>query len=894
MPPKQLDRSDVGPGNIIQSTRRPSARPNTLAPAKSPTKSRKKKQPSTELTTEDSVTGDSDYKGDPFKGHRDLTRDSTVDDNEPKNTDTYRLFSTAEDDEHELKPFAPAFELSPTPPRHTETPSDIHRTPEAVPQAPPEAVPQAPPEAVPQAPIFPQIQTSTEPQVLKLAPAQKLNSSSGLQFGVSGFETATTKRKPFSSVQSFNNVSLPFTNKPIPTMTTNGSTEAGPSTRSVRTSQSNANRDVRYTQANFQRDALCLNFIFDRCQQGNYPHVKELFDKDDERTVRAIIKAMTADTKRKVDPEVRSSINAPTSFVNTIDGFIRFLERFRNGPTEEEESIHDSIETDQERLARMGKGKQPVRPQEDQHETRREQQNTEHTEGQPDLPPLNQDERPRRRSHQHREKRHSGARTENERDKRHHEFQLPARDIYSSLPPSRRSHHRSRSRDRYRDRSQDRHRSRSQDRYRDRSQDHHRSRSRNLRRRRRGDSPSSPSDSSSEDENRRRSNRRSRRPARKRRSSSYSRSETDEYTRPVKSRHDRKLRPQDIGEYDGTTSVNIFLQRIATMINGYGKKEVLSALPLCLKLKARDWYDMLPGNTLRRMDVDPHEWVYELRLRFQKDQAQAEEEAKDCVFRFAKEHELSLREYVTKKQGLLREAGYEEEARIIHQIWRGLDPSLMNAINMIPRETLNEFIHRIYLQEYAAKSQWKQYLVQAQAQHPYRTPFTQRNVNEGVTSYPYRTPLAQRNVNEGVTSYPYRAPLAQRNVNEDVTIQRAQYRPLVARNAIENTPFPRTEYRQTVTQTKPETAVEASKTVTTDKAKVTEAGPPGRIGPRYPCRICGGDHYDSYHRNEQKFQRAQNQRVYWNETEEMPEGEHEEDGFIEDYGQNESENFTQN
>ena len=52
------------------------------------------------------------------------------------------------------------------------------------------------------------------------------------------------------------------------------------------------------------------------------------------------------------------------------------------------------------------------------------------------------------------------------------------------------------------------------------------------------------------------------------------------------------------------------------MINRYGKKKVFLALPLCFKLKTKNQYNMLLGNTLQKINIDFYKWVYKLRLCF--------------------------------------------------------------------------------------------------------------------------------------------------------------------------------------------------------------------------------------------------------------------------------------
>ena len=75
--------------------------------------------------------------------------------------------------------------------------------------------------------------------------------------------------------------------------------------------------------------------------------------------------------------------------------------------------------------------------------------------------------------------------------------------------------------------------------------------------------------------------------------------------RKHKNQHYHQLKSVDIGDYDGTISVNVYLQRIAVMINGYGQESVLSVLPLYIKRAAFDWYNWLGDSTHAKMAVDP-------------------------------------------------------------------------------------------------------------------------------------------------------------------------------------------------------------------------------------------------------------------------------------------------
>src|SRR5947199_5909724 len=98
-----------------------------------------------------------------------------------------------------------------------------------------------------------------------------------------------------------------------------------------------------------------------------------------------------------------------------------------------------------------------------------------------------------------------------------------------------------------------------------------------------------------------------------------------------------------------------------------------------------------------------HLWVNELCLRFQKDRLQCREEADRLQFSFAREDTLSLRQYITRKRNLYDESGLKDTDEIVHRLWRGIDPILMNSIR--PYDTgknMADFCTALYKQEYSA------------------------------------------------------------------------------------------------------------------------------------------------------------------------------------------------
>ena len=101
---------------------------------------------------------------------------------------------------------------------------------------------------------------------------------------------------------------------------------------------------------------------------------------------------------------------------------------------------------------------------------------------------------------------------------------------------------------------------------------------------------------------------------------------------------------------------------------------------------AVEWYLSLSDKKTDKMAQSLDEWERQLRARFQKDQLDARDEVDKLKFSFDREDQLSLREYVTKKAHLLEDAGFQDEDEVVYRIWTGLDPILMNAIQLSHRD----------------------------------------------------------------------------------------------------------------------------------------------------------------------------------------------------------------
>lgn len=133
-----------------------------------------------------------------------------------------------------------------------------------------------------------------------------------------------------------------------------------------------------------------------------------------------------------------------------------------------------------------------------------------------------------------------------------------------------------------------------------------------------------------------------------------------------------------------------------------------------MKGDAMGWYTLLSDSQLSRMTA---EWIIALRHPFQKDAMLAEDEANRCKHSF--EHEsLDVRQYITRKETLLYDAGFEgpDELLLIQKIRRDLDPTLQNAVTIDPYMTMEDFVSLCYQKEYSAQRMFEQQRRQATGQ----------------------------------------------------------------------------------------------------------------------------------------------------------------------------------
>jgi hypothetical protein len=96
-------------------------------------------------------------------------------------------------------------------------------------------------------------------------------------------------------------------------------------------------------------------------------------------------------------------------------------------------------------------------------------------------------------------------------------------------------------------------------------------------------------------------------------------------------------------------------------------------------------------------------WAKYLERRFKQNPLGARKEADKLKFRFAKENELSLPEFIEKKVILLQESGIEDEQSILSRVWESLDPVLMATIRPERYYSLDKFTRKVYRQEAPAR-----------------------------------------------------------------------------------------------------------------------------------------------------------------------------------------------
>jgi hypothetical protein len=272
-----------------------------------------------------------------------------------------------------------------------------------------------------------------------------------------------------------------------------------------------------------------------------------------------------------------------------------------------------------------------------------------------------------------------------------------------------------------------------------------------------------------------------------------------------------------MGIYNGKTSVHVYIRRIQLRVNEYGERKVLAVLPLCMRDAAGEWYESIDDEVHDRLMVSVEEWCAQLRLRFQLNPIEAEQRANRLKHNFGREDILDVKQYITKKHSLLREAGYRGPS-VIYRIWRDLDPLLMGIVSYEDTTTLEQFTQEVYKRIHPAKLQYYRQFGHPAGSRPYSNP--QADENE-----PRRARYAPR-------GFPPRAPLNTAGSQANIPRSRESGAafPLNAKDGGKWDP--------------PNQKAGEVQAGTSQRSPVK---PPRR--PRYPCTLCGNpDHTDGEHR----------------------------------------------
>ena len=174
----------------------------------------------------------------------------------------------------------------------------------------------------------------------------------------------------------------------------------------------------------------------------------------------------------------------------------------------------------------------------------------------------------------------------------------------------------------------------------------------------------------------------------------------------------KRLRVDEVGTFDGTPdtpSAVAYGKRLTMLAGMYGERPVLATLPLCMKGRAATWFDGLEDEVATLMTESIEEWKIQLVRRFHTNPSQALVKADSMQHRFDDETEMDVREYISRKYGLYREAGETNQDNIVRRIHDGLDPTLAAAVPLRgANNTMNDFQAKVYAAEHQARQQYKQ------------------------------------------------------------------------------------------------------------------------------------------------------------------------------------------
>jgi hypothetical protein len=170
----------------------------------------------------------------------------------------------------------------------------------------------------------------------------------------------------------------------------------------------------------------------------------------------------------------------------------------------------------------------------------------------------------------------------------------------------------------------------------------------------------------------------------------------------------RTFLPKHI-RFDGSMPVVTYITRLQAMARRYTEATVLANLPLAMEGDASTWMDGLPPTLLQCMDDSLEEWFTQLRLRFAVDISEVLAQADALRHSFAQEDVLDLRQYLSQKIQLYREAGETSEDAMVRRTHRDLDAELGRDVRLrASGNSLAEFQAQVIHQAPSSRRAWQQ------------------------------------------------------------------------------------------------------------------------------------------------------------------------------------------
>ena len=170
----------------------------------------------------------------------------------------------------------------------------------------------------------------------------------------------------------------------------------------------------------------------------------------------------------------------------------------------------------------------------------------------------------------------------------------------------------------------------------------------------------------------------------------------------------KAFQPKHIS-FNGTLPVTTYINRLRRMARCYSEKAVLTNLPLAMEGEAGEWMDGLPESLLQDMDDSLETWIDQLHLRFSPDISEVLATADALRHSFATEASLPVRQYLSKKIQLYREAGETSEDTMVRRMHRDLDPELARDVRLRDTDnTLADFQATVIRQSASSYRAWTQ------------------------------------------------------------------------------------------------------------------------------------------------------------------------------------------